>query len=279
MESAQQPGPILVVDLFPEVLEALLDLLGGLSPAEWEMPTICAPWTVKEVALHLLGADVGILSRGRDGYRLPGPELSGWADLVTFVDALNERWMAGARRMSPRLIRDFLGFTGPQVSEYFSALDPYAIGGPVSWAGAAPAPTWFDLAREYTERWHHQQHIRDAVGKPGSTEPRYFAPVLDTFVRALPHTLRDVDAPEGACVALILTGDSGGAWFVRREHATWTLYQGYPVASACMVVLSQDIAWRLFTKGIGKDDAAALATIEGDQRLGLHVLDVVSIIA
>lgn len=146
-------------------------------------------------------------------------------------------------------------------------------------AAGGAVPIWFDLAREYTERWHHQQQIRDAVGKAGLTEPRYFAPVLDTFVRALPHTLRDVDAPEGACVALAITGDSGGTWFAQREHATWTLYQGRPVASACTVVLPQEIAWRLWTKGIGKDEAAAPAMIEGDQRFGQRVLDMVSIIA
>ena len=36
----------------------------------------------------------------------------------------------------------------------------------VNWAGPEPAPIWLDPAREYTERWVHQQHIRDAVRNP-----------------------------------------------------------------------------------------------------------------
>ena len=54
-----------------------------------------------------------------------------------------------------------------------------------------------ERAREFTERWVHQQQIRDAVGKPGLTERRWLHPVLDAFARALPHALRDHAAPGG----------------------------------------------------------------------------------
>ncbi len=52
--------------------------------------------------------------------------------------------------------------TGEQTNAYFQRVDPFAMGGPVSWAGPEPAPVWLDVAREFTERWHHQQHIRAA---------------------------------------------------------------------------------------------------------------------
>ena len=58
----REPEPILVADRFSELLDALLELLSGLSPAEWEQPTVCAGWSVRDVALHLLGDDVGMLS-------------------------------------------------------------------------------------------------------------------------------------------------------------------------------------------------------------------------
>jgi hypothetical protein len=55
-----------------------------------------------------------------------------------------------------------------------------------------------ELAREYTERWLHQQHIRDAVGAPGQTDPRFLAPVLATFAHAFPVALRRVTAAASA---------------------------------------------------------------------------------
>jgi len=51
-----------------------------------------------------------------------------------------------------------------------------------------------------------QQHIRDAVGKPGAKEPYYLAPVLSTFVYALPQTYQRVDAPFFADFRLVLAG-------------------------------------------------------------------------
>jgi hypothetical protein len=138
---------------------------------------------------------------------------------------------------------------------------------------------WLDLAREYTERWHHQQHIREAVGAPGLTAPRFFAPVLATFVRALPHTFRQIDAPNETTVQFNITGASGGEWTVVCEEAAWTLYAGAAPQPAAMVTLDQETAWRLFTKGIAPQAVRTAARIEGDPRLGAVVLETVAIIA
>ncbi|MCW5849944.1 MAG: maleylpyruvate isomerase family mycothiol-dependent enzyme [Anaerolineae bacterium] len=192
----QPVQPILVVDLFPPLLEGLLALLDGLSEVDWDRLTACAGWSVKDVADHLLGGDLSMLSRRRDSYHLNVGDLSAWETLVQFINTWNRDWVTATRRLSPRVTRELLAWAGPQVSALFASQDPFALGGPVSWAGPDPAPVWLDLAREYTERWHHQQHIRDAVGRPGFTEPHFMAPVLDAFVRALPHTYRETPRPK-----------------------------------------------------------------------------------
>lgn len=173
-----EPGAVLTTHLFPELLQHLLSLLDSLTDAEWQSATTLPGWTVKDIAQHLLGGDVGNLSRRRDNFQLP-VTINGWEDIVAFVNRLNETWFEAGRRISPRLTRSLLAVTGEQWNEYVASLDPYALGGPVEWAGSAPAPIWFDVAREYTERWTHQAQIRDAVGRPGIREPRLFAPVLE----------------------------------------------------------------------------------------------------
>jgi hypothetical protein len=45
--------------------------------------------------------------------------------------------------------------------------------------------------------------ICDAIGQPGLMSPGYIGPVIDTFMRALPHTLRDVTAPEGTALQIV----------------------------------------------------------------------------
>jgi uncharacterized protein (TIGR03083 family) len=275
----QSPEPILVAELFPEVRKQLLSMLSGFTEEEWGLPTAAKKWTVKDVALHLLGGDIGNLSRRRDSFTPFGKTISGWEDLVAFINQLNETWVVAARRMSPRVLCDLLAFTGPQMEDYFASLDPFALGTPVSWAGPQPAPQWLDIAREYTERWHHQQQIRDATKRPGLYEQRLFAPVLDAFVRALPYTFRSVEGAEGTCVQVTISGSGGGDWVLRRDANAWELLVGRAPDAVAQVGLDGADAWKIFTRGLRGEEAMRRAKIAGDTRLGARVLEMVSVIA
>jgi len=271
--------PILITHLFPELHEALLSLLRELSVEEWQQPTACTGWCVKDVAQHLLGDDIGKLSAARDNYRAGWVDVNSWDALVTAINHANDEWVRALKRISPQLLCEFLMMTGAQVSAYFASLDPHAIGGAVDWAGPDPAPIWLDLAREYTERWHHQQHIRDAVNRPGMKEARYLAPVIDTFLRALPHTFRNVNAPVGTGIQLQITGDAGGNWFLYREGSSWQLFTDVAQQATTTVTLDQEHCWRLLTRGIEPAVARDALHIEGDEALGTHLLHAVSIVA
>jgi uncharacterized protein (TIGR03083 family) len=275
--TVRPPGPISVLDLFADDRAALFELLGGLSAEDWDRATPCEGWSVKDVADHILGGDLANLSRRRDGYRCDAPAPG--QGLVSFLNDSNDTWMRAARRMSPRVICDLLAATGPALFAHFASLDLMALGAPISWAGPQPAPVWLDVAREYTERWHHQQHIREAVGLPGQTKRRFLYPVLATFAYALPVALRDATAPAGTTVCLRISGQAGGDWSVAREERGWTLYVGISNSPTAQVDLDQEHAWRLYTKGITPTEAQVAATIQGDQRLGQQLLQAVAIIA
>jgi uncharacterized protein (TIGR03083 family) len=274
----KHPGEIVIVDRFAPLRTRLLELLAGLSEEDWTRPTAASRWSVKDVAAHLLGGDVGILSRKRDAFRPPGAVIAAYTDLVDLINRLNAEWVLAARRMSPHLLCELLAYTGPQVEEYFSSLDPRAIGDPVSWAGPDPAPVWFDLAREFTERWHHQQQIRDATGKPPLYDPYFLSPVLDTFVRALPHNFRDASAHDGTVVRLEISGNAGGVWFLVRIGPTWQLAIESETEPSADMVLPQDTAWRMFTKGVDGEGARAQAVIRGEAELVSPIFRTISII-
>jgi uncharacterized protein (TIGR03083 family) len=272
-----RPGEIEVVERFAALRRHLLRVLAELSAEDWTRPTAAPGWSVKDVAAHLLGGDVGILSRKRDGFRPPGAMFRTYGELVELVNRLNREWVHAAQRMSPRLVCELLAFTGPEVEEYFQSLDVRATGEPVSWAGPDPAPVWFDLAREFTERWHHQQQIRDATGKAPLYDPYFFAPVLDTFVRALPYSFRGVSAQDGTEVRFEITGDAGGVWFLVRVGDGWELMLDGEGAAA-EVVVPQDTAWRMFTKGLDWETARSSAAIGGDAELASWVFRTVAVI-
>ncbi len=270
------PEPVLVLDLFPEERAALLDLLSSLTEDEWARPTACPGWSVKDIAGHILGVDFRNLSWRRDGFQGGGPAPG--EDLAAFVDHINEEWVRAARRLSPRVLQDLLAASGLPLSDYLASLDLFAVAEPVSWAGPEPAPVWLDVAREYTERWVHQQQIRDAVGQPGLADRRFLAPVLATFAHALPVALRHMDAPRGTTVLLYIDGDSGGEWSIMRAEDVWTLRAGGPAASDAHVVLDEAVAWCLFSKGLDPEETERQVTYDGDQSLGVRVLHAVAIV-
>ena len=97
--------------------------------------------------------------------------------------------------------------------------------------------------------------------------------------RALPHTYREVHRPDGTGIALTISGEAGGRWSILSEDGRWNLYRGAPQPVHAEVVIAQDVAWRLFTKGVSRAEAQSSVSLLGDRELGSVVLDMVSIIA
>lgn len=81
--------PFFVTDLFPEMRTELLQILHSLNDEEWQRPTACEGWSVKDVALHILADDMGYLSRRRDNDGIVG-QFDDYRDLVNFINAQNE---------------------------------------------------------------------------------------------------------------------------------------------------------------------------------------------
>lgn len=267
----RQPPPILVADLFPTLDGHLLSLLRGLTSADWGRPTVCAGWSVKDVAGHLLDTATRRLSLDRDRHAPPGPppDLSTDARVGAFVNAANRAGVEFYRGVSAPLLVDLMAATTTRLHEFFRRLDPLADAAfPVSWAGDSRSPVWFDVARELTERWHHQQQIRDAVGAEPLTTREFLHPVLDTFMRALPHASRSVQADDGALWKCEITGPAGDAWFLHRETGRWQLVVDATATPDATAILADDDAWRLFTKGFDRTGQMPAIRIEGQPAIG-----------
>ena len=278
MAAAPPLAPIDAAPLFAELDARLLDLLRSLTDDEWSRPTIAGAWTVRDVTAHLLDTALRRLSFARDGW-LPRADIRSEADLVATINAANAEGVRALGRLSPQVLIALTEIATRELRDYLRSLDPMAPAPfPVSWAGEAASLNWFDIARELTERWHHQQQIRLAVGKPGIMTPRLYHPVLDCFLRALPYAYHDVKVPSGSRVQVVITGDCGGVWTIERQARGWRLdrSEGDPVLAR--VTIPQELAWRLFTKGLRGDDARRPIGREGDDAVGDVVLRLVTIV-
>ena len=274
--------PILPIDLFPKIDAKLIEVLSSLSPKDWEKQTIAPLWKVKDVAVHLLDTTIRTLSMARDGYFGEQPEnINSYQDLVAFLNQLNADWVAAMKRVSPKVLIELLEITGKEYCEYMATLDPIETAiFSVAWAGEEESKNWFHIAREYTEKWHHQQQIRLAVGQEQALYTReFYYPHLDTSMRALPHHYRTEKAEPGDVIKFVITGEGGGEWWLYTDGKGWFLVTDYDVPPICEVTIEGDIAWRLFTKGISRKDAEQYVSITGNQALGQRIFDMLAVMA
>jgi len=259
------PGPILdgnvpiaVLDPFRVVNRALLDLLRTFSKEEWHAPTVHADRSVKDLVAHLIHGSLRRVTALRDRYHAPAPWLSSHEELTAFIQADNRAFMEGMKRISPEVLTELAERYDIQLLLLLEALEPKADGLGVVWAGEWTSKNWFDVAREYTEKWHHQQQLRDATGRPPLYEPALLVPVLETFARGFPYAYRAV----------------------RREGSRWVLRRGADGARGdATVSIPADTAWRVWTKGLPAAAAQARSEIDGDTRLAAPLFSFVAIMA
>ncbi len=272
--------PVNAVHLLPVLDEKLLELLRSLSATDWEKPTIAGKWRVKDVAAHLLDGNIRSLSMLRDQYTGEQADIASSEELIGFLNRLNADWVKAMQRVSPSLLISLLEQTGPSYCQYYASLDPFAIAGfPVTWAGEQESKNWMHIAREYTEKWLHQQQIRDAVNQPGLLTDTFFLPLMDTFLMALPYTYRQTTAPENTCVLIRITGTTGGNWFLQRVDTSWQIRKEVIQDPHATVSMDADIAWRLFSKSIRPHQVKDQIRLTGDIALGSIALNMVSVMA
>lgn len=271
--------PILCAPLLRQVDAKLIELLCDLRAKEWERRTVAPAWKVGDVAAHLLDTVLRKLSMVRDHCFVETVEIRSDHDVVDLVNRLNREGVAVYRRLSPAVLIDLMSLACSQSASFHESLDPFAPAVfNVSWAGEDISLNWFDTARELTERWHHQQQIRLATNRIGIMTPDLYYPVLDCFMRGLPHAFRPIDAPPETGLRVEISGECGGTWLLTKSDHDWEFASASPSPPAARVTIPQEIAWRVFTKGIDRAEALAQSSIEGDQTLGERVFHLTAIV-
>jgi hypothetical protein len=177
------------------------------------------------------------------------------------------------------VLTDLFEKASADLADWFEALplDAPALFG-VSWAGEQASAGWFDVGREFTELWHHQEQIRMAVGAPSLADPKYLHAVIEIAMRGLPHAFREVRAEPGQTVVIDVGGPAGGRWTLGREAERWTLHEGEPVVATARVRLSDQAAWKLLFNALGEREAIEAVVVEGQPELATPLLRARSVI-
>jgi uncharacterized protein (TIGR03083 family) len=266
---------------FRPVSSGLVTLLRTLEPTDWKRPTVAGTWVVRDIVAHLVDLMFRRLSFHRDRMDPPPPSkpIRSDSDFVDFINAINAQWVDVSKRFSPRVLTDMFERASADLADWFENLpleSPALFG--VSWAGEQVSEGWFDVGREFTELWHHQEQIRMAVGAPSLADPRYLSAVIEVAVRGLPHAYRDVRTSPGETVLLDVRGAAGGQWTLSRDGERWRLDGGEPSLPTTRITLSDDDAWKLLFNALPAQQAVQAIHVEGRPEFAAPLLRARSVI-
>lgn len=244
-----------VLDVYLPERARLLELLGTLDRDQWALPTECPAYSVQGIATHILGDDLSLLSRQRDGAAqglvLVAEKMPG-ADFRELLDGFNDQWVEAAGFLSPSLLLQLLDLAGQWTHRYYRDIDPNAPGEPVPLFGVAfgeSSPFWHAIAREYLERWAHHSQIRRALGL-GSLADSLFLEVGHAIIATV------AGAPTGD--EGVSADDSDALWTIgpitlgARQQAADILTLGHSAAEVTALVDGPSDSVRQFAARVGR---------------------------
>ncbi|MGB5755862.1 MAG: maleylpyruvate isomerase N-terminal domain-containing protein [Acidimicrobiales bacterium] len=266
-----------IAPLFEIERARLLGLLRELDPEAWQRPSPCPGWSVHGLVTHLLGDDLGLLSRRRDEYMgTPPPEGQSEAEFIDWLDELQMEWVRAGRRISPRLLVELLEWTGPHLIEVLGAEDLTRRVAHVSWAGPDLSPVWLDQLRELSEYWIHRQQLLEALDRPVDLDPTLLHPILLGLRCALPYRLSQARLASEGAIEISVGEPIGARWTLVETDGEWEFSTSLPERIVARVSVTADETWRLLTNNLGI--GSGLLDVTGDERLVAIILDTRAII-
>jgi uncharacterized protein (TIGR03083 family) len=265
----EEPPSSDIAGLFGIERERLLVTLRALDAIDWDRATNCPGWSVLGIAGHLLGNDLGVLSRQRDQhFGTSPPKGLHEKEFIAWIDELQRQWVQAARRISPRLVIDLLSWTGPQMVDLLAHQDPLERSALVEWAGPSRVPIWLNQVRELSEFWIHRQQIREALGDAADLEADLLKPILLGLRWAYPFRLDGSPAESGDTVTIAVSGSISVEWHLVKSDRGWD-FQLVPERVVARLTLTTDQAWRLLTNNLSQGRQQGLTTWGDSVLLGV----------
>lgn len=191
-------------------LERMLDLLGSLSAEDWQQPTACTLWNVREMATHLAGACAGYASWAEFKRQyIQNPYLR---EASPKVDGINRRQVEDRAEVTPTALIAELGEVGPKAIRTRQRLPwllraiPIPFGPPL---GTKPIGYLTDLIY-VRDMWMHRLDICRATGRQMALDPDHDGRLVALVMR---DVAKNLDSQFGERrIRVELTGPAGGTF-------------------------------------------------------------------
>jgi uncharacterized protein (TIGR03083 family) len=201
-----------VVAELAETWASLAALGAELTDDDWDRPTGCPGWTVKDQYSHIIGTESALL--GRDA----SPPLESYGSHVrNEIGQSNERDVTARRgRSGPEVLAEFTEITAARLAALRAMGDDDFTAG--VWTPVGPGTYEDFMGIRVFDCWVHEQDVRRAVGRRGHLAGAAVDRSLASAVATMPYIVgKRARAPEGATVAFDVTGPTARRWAVRVD--------------------------------------------------------------
>jgi uncharacterized protein (TIGR03083 family) len=190
-----------IVNALEATWRSVLDLCDGLSDEEWDRPTGCPGWTVKDQISHLIGTENMLLGRPAAPSAEPyGEHVRN--DIAKFNEA---EVVARKDRPGPEVLDELRQVVEARVPALRAMSDEDFDKEAMTPVGPGTYGQFMGI--RVFDSWIHEQDIRRALGRPGHFEGPAADVALEHVVPSLGRTVgKKAGAPDGSTVVIELTG-------------------------------------------------------------------------
>ncbi|CCH79990.1 conserved hypothetical protein [Nostocoides japonicum T1-X7] len=201
-----------LVDAYGAVVRAIIDLGRSMRPDDFDRPTDCPGWTVKNVISHVVALEAWL-----GGEPLPAVEVPAYEHIRNDVGRFTELGVEHRRGWTGEEVVDELEQVLALRQSQLYAVELTAdsvIDGPF---GPAPADTV--LALRMVDIWTHEQDVREAIGRPGDLDTAAASVTMERLELGMPKVVaRSAGVAPGNTVIIDVTGPVVGRIGVRVEE-------------------------------------------------------------
>lgn len=262
------------IDAWTHSIESINEMVSPLAEGEWNRPTECPYWSVRDIVSHVIGFECELLGDPRPIHTLPSDLRHITSEAARYTEVpVDIRRHHTAPEMTAELEYTIIRRSRQLRNESREPdADVRAIGGGEITLEEQLWSRVFDV-------WVHEQDLRRALDKPGNLASAAAVLARDYVLRSLPKLVaHDAGAKPGSAVVFDVHGPLEFMRTVRvNAEGRGSIDSAVSLGPAVTFVLDWETFLRLLTGRVRATAVADKLKTEGDADLAAAILQHIAV--